>query len=151
MLFWAEFIIINNLLCAGVVELADARDSKSRDGDIVWVRPPPPAPFKKNRFDTIRIRPFSLQKGCFFLSVHKHQSLVEVFNRTFARLFFFLQFATERKGQQRNDRYCYGTIGVFLIKFFIVTSTIPHFLNFCPKITQILQCLMKFDLLFFQE
>ena len=30
---------------AAVVELADARDSKSRDGDIVWVRPPPAAPF----------------------------------------------------------------------------------------------------------
>ena len=29
---------------AAVVELADARDSKSRDGDIVWVRPPPAAP-----------------------------------------------------------------------------------------------------------
>ena len=31
---------------AAVVELADARDSKSRDGDIVWVRPPPAAPMK---------------------------------------------------------------------------------------------------------
>ena len=31
-------------LNAGVVELADALDSKSCDGDIVWVRLPPPAP-----------------------------------------------------------------------------------------------------------
>ena len=37
---------------ADVVELADARDSKSRDGDIVWVRPPPPAPaLNKTDFD----------------------------------------------------------------------------------------------------
>src|SRR5688572_31381304 len=29
---------------AGVAELADARDSKSRTRKSVWVRPPPPAP-----------------------------------------------------------------------------------------------------------
>ena len=29
---------------AGVMELADVTDSKSVDGDIVWVRVPPPAP-----------------------------------------------------------------------------------------------------------
>ncbi len=33
--------------CAGVAELADAPDSKSGDGNIVWVRFPPPAPFPK--------------------------------------------------------------------------------------------------------
>ena len=34
---------------AGVMELADVTDSKSVDGDIVWVRVPPPAPKKKSR------------------------------------------------------------------------------------------------------
>ncbi len=32
---------------AGVMELADVTDSKSVDGDIVWVRVPPPAPKKE--------------------------------------------------------------------------------------------------------
>ena len=31
------------ILCAGVAELADARDLKSRDRKVVWVRSPPPA------------------------------------------------------------------------------------------------------------
>ena len=34
---------------AGVMELADVTDSKSVDGDIVWVRVPPPAPIEMNR------------------------------------------------------------------------------------------------------
>ena len=33
-----------NNICAGVMELADVTDSKSVDGNIVWVRVPPPAP-----------------------------------------------------------------------------------------------------------
>ena len=31
---------------AGVMELVDVADSKSADGDIMWVRVPPPAPNK---------------------------------------------------------------------------------------------------------
>ena len=40
----------NFSICAGVVELADARDSKSRGRKAVRVRPPPPAPvFSQSR------------------------------------------------------------------------------------------------------
>jgi len=53
---------------------------------------------------------FSLQIGTFILSASNVQSLVEVSNVIFTRLFFFLYVATERKPYQRDDRYCYGTI-----------------------------------------
>ena len=36
------WLIIAFLVCAGVAELADARDSKSRDRKVVWVQVPPP-------------------------------------------------------------------------------------------------------------
>lgn len=53
---------------------------------------------------------FSLQIGNFILSASNIQSLVEVPNDIFMRLFFFLYIATERKPYQRNDRCFYGTI-----------------------------------------
>ena len=37
------------------MELVDVADSKSADGDIMWVRVPPPAPNKHYNFDTIGI------------------------------------------------------------------------------------------------
>ncbi len=40
---------------AGMAELVDARDSKSRDGNIMGVRPPLPAP------------PFLLKKLCYIV------------------------------------------------------------------------------------
>ena len=43
---------------AGVMELADVTDSKSVDGDIVWVRVPPPAPRKKPLLSTRQERFF---------------------------------------------------------------------------------------------
>ena len=36
---------------ADVAELVDARDLKSLDGNVVWVRVPPPAPLRKTVFD----------------------------------------------------------------------------------------------------
>ena len=41
-------ILISSSIFAGVVELADARDSKSRVRKYVRVRPPPPAPNQYN-------------------------------------------------------------------------------------------------------
>ena len=48
------------LICAGVMELADVTDSKSVDGNIVWVRVPPPAPCQNPTFDTncVEVRVF---------------------------------------------------------------------------------------------
>ena len=71
---------------------------------------------KSIRFDTKVLNLFSLHKRSSFLSVRKYQSLVGVFNRTFAGLFSLYIITTERKVYQRNDRYCYGTIG-FLMNF----------------------------------
>ena len=46
---------------AGVVELADARDSKSRVREDVRVQVPPPAPFKNAQLHLLRYR----RGGCF--------------------------------------------------------------------------------------
>ena len=47
---------------------------------------------------------FSLRIGTFILFASKLQSLLEVSNDIFIRLFFFLDIATERKPYQRNDK-----------------------------------------------
>ena len=63
---------------------------------------------------------FSLQIGNFILSASSVQSLIEVPNGIFMRLFFFLYVATERKPYQRNDRCFNGTIDFFdLVNLFI--------------------------------
>ena len=40
--------------------MVDVADSKSADGNIVWVRVPPPAPNKNESYDTIGIATFVL-------------------------------------------------------------------------------------------
>jgi hypothetical protein len=52
---------------AGVAELADARDLKSRGGDIVSVRARPPA---------VRIKKRLLSDRILFLYLHKYNSLI---------------------------------------------------------------------------
>ena len=42
------------------MELADVTDSKSVDGNIVWVRVPPPAPCKKPYLPIRQIRLFAM-------------------------------------------------------------------------------------------
>ena len=42
------------------MELVDVADSKSADGNIMWVRVPPPAPNKSDNFDTIGIETIRL-------------------------------------------------------------------------------------------
>ena len=51
---------------AGVMELADVTDSKSVDGDIVWVRVPPPAPSKHEEKDACRETPMNSGFFAFF-------------------------------------------------------------------------------------
>ena len=45
---------VEKIVYAGVMELADVTDSKSVDGDIVWVRVPPPAPKAPHKVAKIR-------------------------------------------------------------------------------------------------
>lgn len=72
---------------------------------------------------------FSLQIGNFILSASSVQSLIEVLNGIFMRLFFFLYIATERKTHQRNDRCFNGTID-----FTWASATKTHFLHSNQKI-----------------
>lgn len=48
LVFLVLFDIISTAHYAEVAELVDAPDSKSGDGDIVWVRVPPPVPLKSD-------------------------------------------------------------------------------------------------------
>ena len=53
---------------AGVMELADVTDSKSVDGDIVWVRVPPPAP---KQYDPNQSLPVGDGSDYLFISTEK--------------------------------------------------------------------------------
>ena len=68
-----------------------------------FLRIPSSPPFKKIRFDTIVSDLFSLHKGFISLSVNEYQSLVGVFNHTFAGLFFFIynNYGTKASSTER--------------------------------------------------
>ena len=48
---------------ADVAELVDARDLKSLDGNVVWVRVPPPAPAKSGISPIIRLMEVNRRAG----------------------------------------------------------------------------------------
>ena len=48
------------------MELVDVADSKSADGDIVWVRVPPPAPQHPNTLDAVGAKPTASSLSGFF-------------------------------------------------------------------------------------
>ena len=50
--FLVSLVYNNEVIFAGVMELADVTDSKSVGSDTVWVRVPPPAPEKKHHLST---------------------------------------------------------------------------------------------------
>ena len=100
LIFFTVSSILIYARCAGVVELADARDSKSRDGDIVWVRPPPPAPKP----------PFALRTGvsyaffCFY--IYAFLSSVFRFWSAFAFQIFVNRFRGDFSRAHRFDDGC---------------------------------------------
>ena len=60
------------MLFAGVVELADALDSKSCGSDTVWVRLPPPAPFRGIFQSPEHIKSLEFQGFLFFTKKMKN-------------------------------------------------------------------------------
>jgi hypothetical protein len=59
----AKYLILLSL--ADVAELVDARDLKSLDGNVVWVRVPPPAPaFAREASEGCRAEAFRRRRAC---------------------------------------------------------------------------------------
>ena len=89
---------------AGVAELADAPDSKSGDGNIVWVRAPPPVPFNQ----LINYPSLDIRKGEGIMSTSLANILLLV---VFIVMIYFMMIRPQRK-KDKEDREMRASLAV---------------------------------------
>ena len=89
---------------AGVAELADAPDSKSGDGNIVWVRAPPPVPFNQ----LINYPSLDIRKGEGIMSTSVANILLLV---VFIVMIYFMMIRPQRK-KDKEDREMRASLAV---------------------------------------